>query len=139
MAHFTDQTGTFLGFSVVCLLGAVFTLLFVPETKNRTLEEIELLFMSKEAREQAIARKEERRSTLETSQHLDLNVPEIAVQEESSTDSKAVLQAPEAGDVPSEKEAGALPVEGPEAGAEGGAEAEVDVVEGAEVGAEKEA
>ncbi|GFR98418.1 proton myo-inositol cotransporter [Elysia marginata] len=32
--------GTFLIFAIVCLLGAVFTFCLVPETKDRTLEEI---------------------------------------------------------------------------------------------------
>ncbi|GFN96072.1 proton myo-inositol cotransporter [Plakobranchus ocellatus] len=43
--------GTFLGFAVVCVLAAIFALVAVPETKDKTLEEVELLFMSKRQRE----------------------------------------------------------------------------------------
>jgi MFS transporter, SP family, xylose:H+ symportor len=35
------SSGTFLGYGVFCMMGALFVLFFVPETKGRTLEEIE--------------------------------------------------------------------------------------------------
>ncbi|XP_041349242.1 proton myo-inositol cotransporter-like [Gigantopelta aegis] len=43
--------GTFWLFACICLVGMIFTLIFVPETKNKTLEEVQLLFMTKTARE----------------------------------------------------------------------------------------
>lgn len=39
-AHFGSEAGIFWIFSIICLLGLVFTILWVPETKNRTLEQI---------------------------------------------------------------------------------------------------
>jgi len=35
------SSGTFLGYGTICMLGAVFVFVFVPETKGKTLEEIE--------------------------------------------------------------------------------------------------
>jgi MFS family permease len=40
------SSGTFWGYGGVCMLGVVFVFLFVPETKGRTLEEIELRTLS---------------------------------------------------------------------------------------------
>jgi SP family xylose:H+ symportor-like MFS transporter len=40
------SSGTFLGYGAICLLGAAFIFVFVPETKGRTLEEIEARVMS---------------------------------------------------------------------------------------------
>jgi MFS transporter, SP family, xylose:H+ symportor len=40
------SSGTFWGYGAVCILGAVFIFLFVPETKGRTLEEIEIRTLS---------------------------------------------------------------------------------------------
>jgi sugar porter (SP) family MFS transporter len=40
------SSGTFWGYGGVCMLGAVFIFIFVPETKGRTLEEIELRTLS---------------------------------------------------------------------------------------------
>ncbi|RUS75145.1 hypothetical protein EGW08_017085, partial [Elysia chlorotica] len=50
--------GTFLGFAVICVLAALFVYLAVPETKDKSLEEVELLFMSKAKREEAQKRLE---------------------------------------------------------------------------------
>ena len=44
--------GTFFLFTGICVLGALFTLVFVPETKNKSLEEVEELFMTPELRKQ---------------------------------------------------------------------------------------
>jgi SP family xylose:H+ symportor-like MFS transporter len=40
------SSGTFWGYGVVCMLGAVFIFVLVPETKGRTLEEIEARILS---------------------------------------------------------------------------------------------
>ena len=40
------SSGTFLGYGAICMLGAAFIFAFVPETKGRTLEEIELRTLS---------------------------------------------------------------------------------------------
>lgn len=39
--------GLFAGFAVICLLGSLFTAIFVPETKQRTLEQIEMAMRSR--------------------------------------------------------------------------------------------
>ncbi|MGB7266993.1 MAG: MFS transporter, partial [Terracidiphilus sp.] len=39
--HAFTTSGTFLVYGVVCFLGFVFVFLFVPETRGKTLEEIE--------------------------------------------------------------------------------------------------
>ncbi|XP_059140781.1 proton myo-inositol cotransporter-like, partial [Physella acuta] len=57
IANFTAW-GTFLLFAVICAIAAVFVLIFVPETKDKTLEEIEILFMTGETRERALAARE---------------------------------------------------------------------------------
>ncbi|KAK7482777.1 hypothetical protein BaRGS_00025943, partial [Batillaria attramentaria] len=44
--------GTFWLFAGICVLGLTFTIIFVPETRNKSLEEVEELFMTKEKREQ---------------------------------------------------------------------------------------
>ncbi|KAK3766135.1 hypothetical protein RRG08_065853 [Elysia crispata] len=48
--------GTFLGFAVICVLASIFVYLVLPETKDKSLEEVELLFMSKTKREAAQTR-----------------------------------------------------------------------------------
>jgi SP family xylose:H+ symportor-like MFS transporter len=40
------SSGTFLGYGAICMLGAAFIFAFVPETKGRTLEEIEARVLS---------------------------------------------------------------------------------------------
>jgi len=40
------SSGTFWGYGAVCMLGSLFIFFFVPETKGRTLEEIELRTLS---------------------------------------------------------------------------------------------
>ena len=37
-------SGTFWMYGVICFLGGVFTLVFVPETKGKTIEEIQKIF-----------------------------------------------------------------------------------------------
>ena len=37
-------SGTFWMYGVICFLGGVFTLIFVPETKGKTIEEIQRIF-----------------------------------------------------------------------------------------------
>src|SRR5271170_7265614 len=44
--HALGSSGTFLGYGAICMLGAAFVLSFVPETKEKTLEEIEAEVMS---------------------------------------------------------------------------------------------
>ncbi|PVD25153.1 hypothetical protein C0Q70_15651 [Pomacea canaliculata] len=46
MTENITKHGTFWLFAGICFLGMVFTLIFVPETKNKSLEEVEELFMS---------------------------------------------------------------------------------------------
>lgn len=45
--------GTFFLFCGICLLGTLFTAIFVPETKNKSLAEAEELFMTKKKRAEA--------------------------------------------------------------------------------------
>jgi SP family xylose:H+ symportor-like MFS transporter len=44
--HALGSSGTFLGYGVICVLGVAFVFFFVPETKGRTLEEIEAQVLS---------------------------------------------------------------------------------------------
>lgn len=44
--HVLGSSGTFLGYGAICMLGAAFVFSFVPETKEKTLEEIEAEVMS---------------------------------------------------------------------------------------------
>ena len=44
--HALGSSGAFLGYSAICVLGSVFIFVFVPETKGRTLEEIEVRLLS---------------------------------------------------------------------------------------------
>ena len=44
--HALGSSGTFLGYGAICMLGAAFVFAFVPETKEKTLEEIEAEVMS---------------------------------------------------------------------------------------------
>ncbi|XP_067683032.1 proton myo-inositol cotransporter-like [Haliotis asinina] len=44
--------GTFWLFGGICFLGMLFTLVFVPETKGKTLEEVEMLFMTPSKRDE---------------------------------------------------------------------------------------
>jgi sugar porter (SP) family MFS transporter len=44
--HALGSSETFLGYGAICMLGAAFVFAFVPETKGRTLEEIEAEVMS---------------------------------------------------------------------------------------------
>jgi MFS family permease len=41
------SSGTFLGYGTICMLGAIFVFTFVPETKGKTLEEIEARVMTR--------------------------------------------------------------------------------------------
>lgn len=47
-----STSGTFFMYAVLCLLGVIFVIFFVPETKGRSLESIALLF-SKEKKLEA--------------------------------------------------------------------------------------
>ncbi|XP_071083310.1 proton myo-inositol cotransporter-like [Haliotis cracherodii] len=51
--------GTFWLFGGICFLGMLFTLVFVPETKGKTLEEVEMLFMTPEKREERRAQSQQ--------------------------------------------------------------------------------
>ncbi|XP_023336487.1 facilitated trehalose transporter Tret1-2 homolog isoform X3 [Eurytemora carolleeae] len=42
-----QESGAFYFYSAVCMLGAVFTIVFVPETRGKSLQEIELQFSKK--------------------------------------------------------------------------------------------
>lgn len=52
--------GTFFLFCGICILGTLFTVIFLPETKNKSLEEVEELFMTKEKREASRKQREAR-------------------------------------------------------------------------------
>ena len=56
VALLSFPVGTFLGFAVICVLASIFVYLVLPETKDKSLEEVELLFMSKTKREAAQTR-----------------------------------------------------------------------------------
>ena len=49
LSHF-GSAGTFLGYGLMAAAALVFVLLFIPETKGKTLEELEGILMRKEAR-----------------------------------------------------------------------------------------
>lgn len=50
MPNFCIFAGTFYLFTGICAIGVIFMMALLPETKNKTLEEVELVFMSKEYR-----------------------------------------------------------------------------------------
>ncbi|KAK6174956.1 hypothetical protein SNE40_013507 [Patella caerulea] len=52
MTENITKYGTFWLFSGVCILGFIFVLIFIPETRDKTLEEVEQLFMSTSVRAQ---------------------------------------------------------------------------------------
>ena len=52
LSHF-GSAGTFLGYGLMAVAALVFVLLFIPETKGKTLEELEGLLMRKEKRDGA--------------------------------------------------------------------------------------
>lgn len=52
MWHFIYFTGTFYLFCGISVLGLIVLYFMLPETKNKTLEEVEQLFMSEEYRSQ---------------------------------------------------------------------------------------
>jgi len=41
------RSGTFWLYGSICLLGGIFTIIFVPETRNKTMEEIQAIFRGK--------------------------------------------------------------------------------------------
>ena len=43
------EAGTFWLYGAVCLVGAIFTLAFVPETRNKSMEEIQQFFRVKKS------------------------------------------------------------------------------------------
>lgn len=45
-------------FCAMCIFAAIFVLIYIPETKGKTLEDIELLFMNKKERREAIAKQQ---------------------------------------------------------------------------------
>lgn len=47
LIRWVGQAGCFLTFSVFCLMGAVFAAVIVPETKNKTLADIQLKLIGK--------------------------------------------------------------------------------------------
>lgn len=63
---FCFVSGTFLLFCGVCIVAAIFVLGFVPETKDKSLEEVEMLFMTEEVRKEALLsrQKKEEEATL---------------------------------------------------------------------------
>ncbi|CAG5116892.1 unnamed protein product [Candidula unifasciata] len=52
--------GTFLLFCGVCIVGAIFVLAYVPETKDKSLEEVELLFMTEAVRKETLANRQKK-------------------------------------------------------------------------------
>lgn len=48
LSEWLGEGGCFLTFSVFCLLGAVFTIFIIPETKNKTLADIQLELSNKQ-------------------------------------------------------------------------------------------
>jgi hypothetical protein len=48
--HVIGKASTFGFLAAMCLVQAMFTFLFVPETKNKRLEEIELYWMTADGR-----------------------------------------------------------------------------------------
>ncbi|VVC44857.1 Hypothetical protein CINCED_3A000173 [Cinara cedri] len=49
LTHWLGSSGCFLTFSAFCLMGAVFAMVIVPETKNKSLAEIQLRLVGKRA------------------------------------------------------------------------------------------
>ena len=47
MKQTIGQGGVFFISTGVCLAGAVFSILFIPKTKNKTISELETLFVKK--------------------------------------------------------------------------------------------
>ena len=44
-----NGSGTFWLYGAVCLVGTLYTIFFVPETKGKTIEEIQQMFSSRPA------------------------------------------------------------------------------------------
>ncbi|XP_076447310.1 proton myo-inositol cotransporter-like [Babylonia areolata] len=61
--------GTFFLFTGICVLGLLFTVVFVPETKNKSLEEVEELFMTPAAREKSRQSREASREVIQMDNH----------------------------------------------------------------------
>ncbi|GFR98422.1 proton myo-inositol cotransporter [Elysia marginata] len=121
--------GTFLVFSVICLISAAFTWAFVPETKNRSLEEIELLFMSEKAREAVLASRPKPRSSMDQNQ-----VPTITTSQVGDGEGRLATDKSKSYEGTSEEVTGDTEEEeeeGEEAGDEAGKE------EGADEGADE--
>lgn len=54
MVRTLGRSGLFLSFSIISLIGTLFVIIFLPETKGKTLQEIEALFVSKKSKPEKV-------------------------------------------------------------------------------------
>ncbi|XP_055882951.1 proton myo-inositol cotransporter-like isoform X1 [Biomphalaria glabrata] len=62
LKYYLYMWGTFLLFGLASVLGSCFVVLYVPETKGKTLEEIQLVFMNKQERQESMPSSESQES-----------------------------------------------------------------------------